>query len=286
MTHPATSAAEIIHSEAYKAFRNSVSRNKICVDIGTDLEWTFFDCGRRDKPPLVCLPGASGTAECFYKQMLALSARGYRVIAAQYPAYYKHDDFIVGMDRFLDHMQVHKAHLYGVSLGGFLAQVYAESRPERVASLVLTNSYIDTTFFRRKYTGMFAWMPEFYLKKLLLESFPQGVLDMETAQAVNFMVSQLESLSGDDIAARLTLNCKSRTIGLLPLLPDRITIINTLDRTALPVPLREQLHERYSKSRFALLKDGGDFPFLCRSNEVNMHLQVHLRHCENAQDGL
>jgi hypothetical protein len=35
------------------------------------------------KVPLVCLPPVSGTADVFFKQILALSAKGIRVIAVR-----------------------------------------------------------------------------------------------------------------------------------------------------------------------------------------------------------
>lgn len=35
------------------------------------------------------------------------------------------------------------------------------------------------------------------------------------------------------------------------------------------------MSERYPGARRAYLKNGGDFPFLSRPDEVNLHLQVH-----------
>jgi hypothetical protein len=48
--------------------------------------------------------GASGTAECFYMQIMSLCPKGYRLIAVQYPAYSTFDRFIRGFDRFIDHI--------------------------------------------------------------------------------------------------------------------------------------------------------------------------------------
>jgi len=46
--------------------------------------WQLFDCGPRDQTcPLVCLPPVSGTADVYFLQCLALSAKGYRVIAVR-----------------------------------------------------------------------------------------------------------------------------------------------------------------------------------------------------------
>lgn len=48
----------------------------------------------------------------------------------------------------------------------------------------------------------------------------------------------------------------------------------TNDYCAVPQELKDQLNERYPGARKAVLKTGGDFPFLSRSDEVNLYLQV------------
>jgi hypothetical protein len=46
--------------------------------------WKLYDSGPKSvKVPLVCLPPVSGTADVFFKQILALSAKGIRVIAVR-----------------------------------------------------------------------------------------------------------------------------------------------------------------------------------------------------------
>lgn len=51
-------------------------------------------------------------------------------------------------------------------------------------------------------------MPEFYLKRYILERFPRGnVGTTERVQAIDYMVLQLDALSHQEIASRLTLAC-------------------------------------------------------------------------------
>lgn len=50
--------------------------------------------------------------------------------------------------------------------------------------------------------------------------------------------------------------------------------LKTNDYCAIPQQLKDQLSERYPGARRAYLKSGGDFPFLSRPDEVNLHLQV------------
>ena len=39
---------------------------------------------------------------------------------------------------------------------------------------------------------------------------------------------------------------------------------------------RKDQRSRYPDAKVAWLKDGGDFPFLSRPDEINMHVEVHI----------
>jgi len=55
------------------------------VDGGRHKDWTVYDVGSKYvRCPLVCMPPVSGRADVFFKQLLALSASGYRVIAVSW----------------------------------------------------------------------------------------------------------------------------------------------------------------------------------------------------------
>lgn len=69
--------------------------------------------------------------------------------------------------------------------------------------------------------------------------------------------------------------CKILLIALLiPLAWLLSSSLKTNDYCATPQLLKDQLRERYPEARRAFLKSGGDFPFLSRPDEVNLHLQV------------
>jgi len=230
---------------------------------------------------LLCIPGASGTAEIFYRQMISLCPKGYRIISIQPAPYETHEGFCKGLERFLDKLGVVGVHIFGTALGGYLAQSFAQYRPARVLSLILNNTFSDTQYFydNAPCASMFSLMPEFMLKRILLANFPVNNLEADIANSVDFMVEQLESLSQAELASRLTLNC---TLGFLrpnevTLDQLNITIMDTMDDIALPEKLREEVYKFYPNARQAQLKDGGNFAYLSRADEVNMHIQVHLR---------
>ena len=53
-----------------------------------------------------------------------------------------------------------------------------------------------------------------------------------------------------------------------------ITIIDVFDGYALNNDAREQMYKCYPSAKLAHLKRGGNFPYLSRPAEVNLHLQV------------
>eukprot|EP00744_Colponema_vietnamica_P024418 GILI01035628.1.p1 GENE.GILI01035628.1~~GILI01035628.1.p1 ORF type:complete len:333 (-),score=20.81 GILI01035628.1:179-1117(-) len=268
--------------EDYISFRSSCALQKSAVFPNEESEWSYFDFGPKDSStvPLVLLHGTSGTADIFYKQLLSLGSKGYRVISAQYPPYWSHDQWVKGFDRFLDHLKLRQVHVLGTGLGGFLAQLYCGIYPRRVLSLILCNSFRDTEIYFRHSPcrSLFRSLPEFYLKKYILDSFPSGPFDDEIADAVDFMVQRLESLRQAELASRLTLNCLKKSAPTLRLdQSTQLTFIDTLDKIVLPPEMLEELYASYPNARYAQLKSGGDFPFLSRADEFNVHIQLHLK---------
>jgi len=269
-------------SEAYKRFRGWVAQQKISVDNYSDKVWKFYDYGNKSETPLIFLPGVSGTAETYYMQFLSLCPKGYRVIAVQFPNYMNHEDFCKGFDRFLDKLSIDKVHLFGTSIGGYVAQCYTQYRPKRVLSLILCNTFSDTSYYAENAPCVpaFPYMPEFVLKRFVLANFPEKQMEAEIANSVDFMVEQMETLSQKEMASRLTLNCTQGNLKPAEWTifdKSKITIIDCIDEVAVPPKLREEVYKYYPEAKIAELKTGGNFPYLSRSDEINMHIQVHLR---------
>jgi hypothetical protein len=53
-----------------------------------------------------------------------------------------------------------------------------------------------------------------------------------------------------------------------------VTILDVFDDYALSTAVREEMYKCYPSAKLAHLKSGGNFPYLSRSDEVNLHLQV------------
>jgi len=122
-------------------------------------------------------------------------------------------------------------------------------------------------------------MPSFVLQRYFLTSFPQGKVDPQTREAIDFMVNQLEDVSQSELASRLTL---LSTDG--PLRPEslshsssKITIIDTLEDGGVPERGREEVYKYYPEAKIALVKGSGNFPFLSHHEEFAILVIVHLR---------
>ncbi|XP_033111779.1 maspardin-like [Anneissia japonica] len=274
--------SEIAKSQEYQSFRASVSQHKVQVDDGSNKEWTLYDAGPRCvRCPLVCFPPASGTADIFFKQILGLTARGYRVISMEYPVLWSLEDFCESFRKLLDHLKLDRIHIFGASLGGFLAQKFAEYtyKSPRVQSIILCNSFVDTDCFQQSQSSTTYWvLPGFLLKKMVMGNFASArLLDYEIANSVDFMVERLDSLGQSELASRLTINCASSYVEPQKLKDMHVTLIDVFDNSAISQSVKDEMYKCYPDAKRAHLKSGGNFPYLSRSDEVNLHIQIHLR---------
>ena len=184
--------------EDYIKFRALISQQKVVVDVDNEV-WTLYDAGPKNiSCPLLCLPPAIGTADAFFKQIIGLSTRGYRILTLSYPVYWTLEDFTKGLTRLIDQLGLSKVHLFGASLGGYLAQKFVEvtRHSNRVHSLFLCNSFHDTAVFRQSnLSGIYWTLPAFMLRRTLLQHLPADGLEVRVAEATDFMVERLDTLT-------------------------------------------------------------------------------------------
>ena len=218
---------------------------------------------------------------------MSLAAKGYRVISAESPPYWSIEEWCKGFRNLLSHLHFEKVHIFGSALGGFLAQKFAEfTRPcPRVASMILCNSFTDSTVFKFSDQAPMLWlMPNAMLKGMVMNGLTEedGNMDLAIAKACEFMQEKLDSLGQTDLASRLTLNCTPSFVQphLVNDLP--VTVLDVWDDCALSQQVKDDVYKCYPQAKLAHLKTGGNFPFLSRTDEVTMHITIHLRNFEQA----
>jgi len=270
----------------YLSFRGSVALKRVYLGEGEGAQcWQLYDSGPREAgSPLVCLPPISGTADVFFRQCLALSARGQRVLSVEAPPFWSVTEWCAGFKDLLDYLSIEKVHIFGASLGGFLAQKFAEYTREcpRVASLILCNSFTDTSVFKCSEESAGFWLlPAVVLKKMVMTGLEVRSGDSSVMATSEFLLSRLDSLDQAQLASRLTLNTapahvEPQSVNDLP-----VTIIDVFDDCSLTQDVREETYKYFPEAKLAHLKSGGNFPFLSRSEEVNLHIAIHLRNFDN-----
>eukprot|EP00041_Stephanoeca_diplocostata_P009024 m.136658 g.136658 ORF g.136658 m.136658 type:complete len:295 (-) comp17578_c0_seq2:270-1154(-) len=225
---------------------------------------------------------ATGTADIYFKQLMSLGSAGFRVISVDYPIYWSHDEWCIGFSKLLDALGLDSVHLFGASLGGFLAQKFAEhtKNSRRVQSLLLTNSFIDTNAFKHlPNSKLYKMMPGFVMKRLVLKSFPRSKVDAEVANSIDFVIERLDSIGREHLASRMTLNTmpayvEPQTINAQEM---KVMIVDVLDQSAIAPKVFEEVSKCYPEAKVAHLRSGGTFPYLSNDQELNMYIKVHLR---------
>jgi len=272
-------------SEDYKRFRRWVPLKKTVIETQTNKRtWEYFQFGPKDNVPLIFIPGLAVTSDSFFLQFTSLCAKGFHLIAVQPPGYSTHREWMRALDKFLDYIKFPTVHFFGEGLGGYLLQCFAMYRPKRVESIILCNSFCNTTSFSQNnpISGVFKYLPEIILKKYVLSYFPTKELPLKIIDTIDFMVERVESLKRKVIASRITLNTTTGPLEVndFPIDQTKITIIDVLDETFfVPVNLRDDVCKCYPQAKQAKLKAGGDFPFITVFDEVNMFIETHLKEC-------
>lgn len=302
---------DLARTPTYANFRAWVPRNTVPVGPSAT-PWTYYDWGPRSyATPLLCLHGAAGAADVFHAQVLGVAAAGYRVLSAELPPYWTLDAAVDGLGAFLDTLRLRAVHVYGAGLGGYVGLALAGRRPERVASLVLTHAFVAPGPLRRASpysAAVLRWLPEPLVRAAFAPLIPRGVAPLPVARAVEFVAARVAEASRDALASRLAiLAADNSLVGKLSRVRvEAVTRLDAADRggsrnggnrggsgggggggggsgggapaAISPVAAMDAaLAAALPGSRVAVLKTGGDFPYLAVPDVTTMHIVVHLR---------
>lgn len=127
--------------------------------------WCYRTGGVRDGPALLLLAGGTVVPDPFFLVIETLGRR-YRIIAPAYPPIWTMAGLVTGVTAILDVEQVRTAHVVGSSFGGYLAQCFVRAHPERVDTLILTQTGVRHFVGARPVTVL----------RWLLQMAPAGVV--------------------------------------------------------------------------------------------------------------
>lgn len=150
-----------------------------------DVGWTFYD-SFSDKSSLLIIPGGGGFAEALFPQ-ISILANEFRVIVPNIPSKIKTVQHVVdGLSTLLNALDIKKTHLFGISLGGHIAQIMIRRHYERVHDVVLSHTAIPCEHLALK-TNMQYRMLQMYPAKLLLPMFKRATLKKITESPINLL---------------------------------------------------------------------------------------------------
>lgn len=274
---------ELVASQSYANFRAWVPRNVFPIGVQHPRPWQYYDWGPRSYPePILCLHSLIGSAESFFHQVISIAPRGYRILTVQIPVYWTVPEFCDAFHSFLEILNLRRIHIYGAGLGGFLALQYTTRKPEHIASIILTHSFLSTEHLNLDIpysASVLRWLPEFLIRSTMRAILPKGRASLEMVNAAEFAIGHTMCCSRDVLASRMALSvASSSVISRVPIPQSHITLIDTLDRPSTQaIELSERTAEQLPNARRALLKSGADFPYLSVAEDINVHLVVHLR---------
>lgn len=157
--------------EQLKQFRSTHPYKTITVNGVT---WEYISCGKGEES-LVLLPGGSFRFGETWFHLITAFENEYRIISPTYPDVPTMAERVRGISRILEAESIGNAHVLGWSLGGWTAQCFVRSHPEKVKTLILTNTSGPKGMSKRlARIGVFfmsaypLWFIRFGLKKRLL----------------------------------------------------------------------------------------------------------------------
>ena len=237
------------------------------------VEWKYIDTSGA-RPVIIMLPGAQGTEEMFFGQILGLRDHA-RLISVWYPAIAEAAELADGLAHLLDALGAGQVNLLGSSFGGYVAQIFASKHPDKVRALVVANSFVDPGPAQAK------GRPADEVRALPAEDVQGGMLsrikDQPDSPLKDLLLDQMESRQDAE-------NLKARVLGIalaspvpeLPLTADQVTVIDCEDDPIISPEMREAVRERYAASTIHTLPSGGHYPYVLNADRYNQILKEQL----------
>ena len=135
------------------------------------IELFYETYGEKGDTPVILVHGAGADHEMWLPQIAKYPAEGLFVIAPDIRGHgnsskvesFKIKDCAKDINELLEHMEIARASLVGVSMGGLIVQQFTVDFPEKVDKLVIADSFSATIGVKAKIN---AWLAAFGLKAL------------------------------------------------------------------------------------------------------------------------
>ena len=165
----------------------------------------FYELGKENEETIVVLHGAAGCTQMETELLARRLSHSYRVVALDFASHGQSDSFdaipyspglfVDNVSALFEHLNIQQAHVFGFSLGGFIALAFAHQNPDCVKKLAVhaTNLVWDEK-----------------LVTTMLARLDHAMIKTKSRELVNY----LSAMHGEDHWASLFERMKTYTIQL------------------------------------------------------------------------
>ncbi|GLQ05115.1 alpha/beta fold hydrolase [Sneathiella chinensis] len=227
-------------------------------------DWGIRDTGTPDRPALLLIPGTLGRGDIFWQQIEALSGH-LRILAISYPDTGGIREWTEDLVSLLDQKGLTSVHVLGSSLGGYLAQYFAGTHPEKVGTLFAANTLhtVNGLDANPPYSLDLETAPIDHLRA----GFGRGLTawaDSHPDQK-DLVELLLEEAGGRILEPELRARLAALKHGPeLPTFTGRVVTIDSADDPLIPQAMREAVRDRLRPQTAYHFLWGGHFPYCVR----------------------
>ncbi len=231
-------------------------------------EWGVIDAGDTEGPALLVMPGTLGRGDIFWQQIAAL--QDLRILAVSYPETGGISDWIVDLCLLLDQRGLAQTAVLGSSLGGYVAQAFAASFPDRVSHLFAANTLASVAGISQNPPySLDLWNAPIDLVRGGFATAMQawGQAHPDQADLVGFLLAESAGRIPDgEMRARLAALKDAPDLPADTRPAAQTTIIETDDDPLIAPPWRALVQARYRMPRCFVSHGVGIFPISCAPN--------------------
>ncbi len=251
--------------------------NSITVN---EVTWNYLATGK-GKETILFLHGLGGAYDIWFQQINALK-NNYRIIAPTYPAVNSVDEMVSAISQILEKEQVKKVYIVGSSLGGFIAQHFTATYPEKVEKVILGNTFPPNDIFKKENATKMkvaAFLPEWLLMKMFRKNLIENVIPASQNSELTkaYLLEQDYGLmSKQQFLARGQCVMDKFEAPNFTKLKIPVMIIESDNDPLINAAMRKKMKDNYPTALIHTFSNKGHFPYLNTPKEYTMYIKDFL----------
>ena len=227
-------------------------------------EWGVLSAGTKGAT-IILLPGTLGRADIFWNQIEDLQDHA-RIIALTYPNSGSINEWCEDIAAIMSLDGIDKAVVLGSSLGGYVAQYFAASYPEKVSTLIAANTLPSAEIVINipPYNGDLEGLPI----DVLRQGFAKGMSDWaeyepERKDLIDLLRQEFSGrIPEDELRQRLIALKSAPEINRRQNRKFGVVTVESLDDRLIPQPIRDALRDALSPDISYYFRHGSHFPYI------------------------